>query len=351
MNNYDLNKRYSRQIPILGTLGQKSIQTSTVVIIGVGGLGCPAALYLNQSGVGQITLVDPDNVELSNLHRQVIFTEKDIGKNKAEAAKNELTLRNSGNTINAIPKKLTADNANDILKNADIVLDCSDNFTTRYLINEYSRKLEKPLISASIYHDEGMISTFNYRGGACLECLFPSPPPLAMIPNCSELGVLGTDVGIIGLLQAKEVINVILQKPKLNSRVMTISLDNLSFKIKNIHPICKCIPGSLEDSSTNTQLKNINYFQLCDVIENDKNAQLIDIRSPSAHLNNNIGGINIPYNELEKNIKNLNKSEPIILYCKTGQTSAHAAQYLLSKGFLNVLNLTGGIDNLSPCAL
>ena len=259
MNNSDVN-RYQRQIPVIGENGQSKINNAKVLIIGIGGLGCPAALYLAQAGIETITIIDPDKIERTNLHRQILFAESDIGKDKAIVAKRELQKKNSSININSIVNKVDNYNALNLIKtkNADVILDCTDNYNSRYLINTISRKLSIPLVMASIYQDEAMVCTLNTENSPCLECIFPQKPPLNFIPNCSESGVLGIDVGIVGLLQAKEAINIILNKSQLRSKIMNVNLDTFSIKIRDIkkNPICNknlCGVVSLDI------IKNINY--------------------------------------------------------------------------------------------
>lgn len=347
MNNSDIN-RYQRQIPILGENGQSNISNAKVLIIGIGGLGCPAALYLAQAGIGTITIIDPDKIERTNLHRQILFSENDIGQDKAIVAKRELQKKNSSININGIVNKVDSYNAFNLIKTADIILDCTDNYDSRYLINTISRKLSIPLVMASIYQDEAMVCNLNMENCPCLECIFPQRPPLNFIPNCSESGVLGVDVGIVGLLQAKEAINIILNKAQLNSKIMNVNLDTFSIKIRGVkkNPICTKISCGVKSLDINTIIKNINYIFLLDLLSERDDIELIDVRPEQYHNEHNIGGINIPLGNLINQSNSLQKSRTTVVYCQSGQTSLAAAQFLIENGFTNVLNLEGGINKL-----
>ncbi len=205
-------KRYSRHITLseVGLMGQLKISESKVLVIGAGGLGSPLLLYLTAAGVGTIGIVDFDTVSESNLQRQVLFREQDIDKKKAEVAKTLLEARNSEITIHSYPVPLDVSNAIETIQKYDIVVDCTDNFRTRYLINDACVKLNKPFVFAAIYKFEGQLSVFNYHGGPTYRCLFPNPPKAGEVPNCEEAGVLGVLPGVLGMHQANEVLKIIL---------------------------------------------------------------------------------------------------------------------------------------------
>jgi len=209
-------KRYSRHIilPEVGGKGQKKILNAKVIIIGAGGLGCPVGYYLTAAGVGTIALVDNDNVELSNLQRQIAHSVKTIGMNKAESAKQTFEALNPDVNVIAIKERLTSQNTMELIKDYDIVVDGSDNFPTRYLINDACVMLKKPLVSGAILRFEGQVTTILPGDGPCYRCLFEEPPPPGLVPSCQEAGVLGVLPGVIGALQATEVLKLILGKGK-----------------------------------------------------------------------------------------------------------------------------------------
>lgn len=220
-------KRYSRHITLseVGLIGQLKIAESKILVIGAGGLGAPLLLYLNAAGVGTIGIVDFDTVSLSNLQRQVLFREQDLDLNKADIAKELLSTRNSELNITSYPVALTTSNALEIIKPYDIVVDCTDNFRTRYLINDACIKLNKPFVFAAIYKFEGQLSVFNYAGGPTYRCLFPTPPKAGEVPNCEEAGVMGVLPGILGTYQANEVLKMILNLGEvLSGKLVSINL-------------------------------------------------------------------------------------------------------------------------------
>jgi len=238
-------KRYSRHIALseVGLLGQLKISESKVLVIGAGGLGAPLLLYLTAAGIGTIGIVDFDTVSLSNLQRQVLFREQDLNLNKADIAKARLRARNSEINITSYPVALSTSNALEILKTYDIVVDCTDNFRTRYLINDACVKLNKPFVFAAIYKFEGQLSVFNYAGGPTYRCLFPSPPKAGEVPNCEEAGVLGVLPGILGAYQANEVLKIILNIGEvLSGKLVSINLltnQQKSFQFKKNKTLIK----------------------------------------------------------------------------------------------------------------
>lgn len=226
-------KRYSRQIILeeVGYAGQEKLKAAKVLIIGAGGLGCPVVQYLTAAGVGTLGIIDDDKVDESNLHRQILYSVKDLGKNKAEvSAKKALELNPFAKAL-AFPEKLTTDNAIEIIKDFDIVVDGSDNFSTRYLVNDACIALNKPFVSSSVFQLEAQLSVFNYNGGPTYRCIFPEPPENIM--NCSEAGVLGYLTGLAGTLQAGEVIKMILEKGEVLSGKLLV-FDALKMEFKTI---------------------------------------------------------------------------------------------------------------------
>ncbi len=219
--------RYSRHIilPEVGPVGQVKLLEAKVLVIGAGGLGLPVLQYLAAAGVGRLGIVDHDNVSISNLQRQVLFREQDLDQNKAEVAQKLLALRNSQIQIEAHPVFFDTANAHALVTSYDLVVDCTDNFRTRYLINGVCIQADKPFVFAAIYKFEGQLTVFNYRGGPSYRCLFPHPPQAGEVPNCEEAGVLGVLPGILGLYQANEVLKIILELDEvLTGKMMAINL-------------------------------------------------------------------------------------------------------------------------------
>ncbi len=366
INSFELTvkeiRRYSRHliIPQVGIQGQKKLRDSKVIIIGVGGLGTPLSLYLAAAGVGRIGLVDMDIVDETNLQRQVIYNEKDLGKKKAIVTKEKLQLLNPNITIDIYPIKLTSENALGILKDYDIVADGTDNFPTRYLVNDACLLLNKINVYASIYRFEGQVSVFNYNGGPCYRCLYPEPPPAGLIPSCAEGGVLGVLPGIIGSIQASEVLKIILNIGEpLSGRLLICNALKQKFKELQIRknencPIC----------SSNRQINSLmDYEELCGFSQvkidssleitpeelkeklEKSEIKLIDVREvveykichlPNAKL--------IPLAELKYRINELDTADEIVVYCHKGFRSAQAVQFLKEMGFKKVKSLEGGID-------
>lgn len=217
------------QLPEIGELGQLKIKQARVLVIGAGGLGCPILQYLVAVGVGNIGIVDFDKVELHNLHRQILYTENNVGQLKSTSAKTILENLNPHITIQTFEEKLSETNANEIIKNFDFIVDGTDNFTTRYIINDACVKINKPLIYGSIFKFEGQVAVFNYKNSKNLRDIFPEPPNPEDVPNCSLNGVLGTLPGIIGTMMAQETLKLILELPTLNNELLLFDTLNLNF--------------------------------------------------------------------------------------------------------------------------
>ena len=239
--------RYNRHIILseIGQAGQDKISSAKVLIIGAGGLGCPIALYLTAAGVGTLGIIDFDTVEISNLQRQVLYGTSTLGKNKAIAAKERLEDLNDDISIVAYPEKLTHKNAIDLFNQYDIIVDGTDNFETRYLVNDACIIANKPFVFGAIYKFEGQISVFNYKNGPSYRCVFPNPPEKGSVPNCSEIGVLGVLPGIIGTMQANEVLKMILELGNtLSGKLLcynALTLQNSILKIKKSEAIIQSI--------------------------------------------------------------------------------------------------------------
>ncbi len=368
-------RRYSRHLllPEVGIAGQKKLRRSKVLLVGAGGLGAPAALYLAAAGVGEIGLVDFDAVDLSNLQRQVLYTTPDVGRPKLEAAKARLEALNPGVSVRVHPERLTSDNAIEVLRPYDIVLDGTDNFPTRYLLNDAAVLLGKPDVYGSIYRFEGQVSVFDARHGPCYRCLYPEPPPADLVPSCAEAGVLGVLPGLVGVLQATEAVKLLLgQGTSLVGRLLLFDALELSFRELKLRKNPHCVLCSAEA----TQKGLIDYPAFCGVppagaesgdasvpsvepealakeLRSDDPPLLIDVREPEewaiAHLPE---AVLIPRRELPERVDEVTRARALVLYCTSGSRSAHAARLLLDLGFTQVRNLKGGIhawaDRVDP---
>ncbi|ATN74304.1 molybdopterin-synthase adenylyltransferase MoeB [Coxiella burnetii] len=346
-------QRYARHLPLIGREGQAHLFAARILCVGAGGLGASVLQYLAAAGIGTIGIVDGDQVELSNLQRQVIFSPEDIGKNKALVASRYLSRFNPSLKTIVREEFLNEDNATKILKDFELVIDCSDNYRTRYLLNDICIQLKKPLISASIYQFQGQCSVFNYKEGPCYRCLYEEPPPEELIPNCALGGVLGVLPGILGCIQATEALKIILDKGEvLSGRLLTI--DALSMRTREFrvpkNPQCPCCyeGKSALDLFLNTdnskKIREIEAQKLAQWLENQNdNLLLIDVREPYEREICHIGGQHIPLRELDSRQANLPRNKFIICYCKSGQRSRRAVQLLMDNGFTNVSSLQGGI--------
>ena len=353
--------RYSRHLimPEVGLEGQGKLKSASVLIIGAGGLGTPSSTYLAAAGVGRIGIVDFDVIEKSNLHRQVLYSEKDIGKSKAEIARQRLLEINPNVSVEVHKVRLDSSNALDILGSYDIIMDGTDNFPTRYLVNDACVLLGKPNVYASIFRFEGQASVFYAREGPCYRCLYPEPPPPGLVPSCAEGGVLGVLPGIMGSIQAVEAIDLILGKgrPLIGRLVLFDALD-MTFKELKLrkNPNCLvCGPNA-------TVKKLIDYEAFCGVeeglgaelevspkalkelIDDGREMVVLDVREPFeyeiAHLND---AKLIPLAQLAGRVNELDTARPIVVYCHTGQRSAQAVRFLNGLGFKKAKNLKGGI--------
>lgn len=359
-------RRYNRHMimPEVGEEGQKKLKAAKVLVIGAGGLGSPVGLYLAAAGVGTLGLVDFDDVDHSNLQRQVAFGVDDVGKPKVEATRDRLLQINPYITINTYNTPLTSENALDILKDYDIVVDGTDNFPTRYLTNDACVLLGKPNVYGSIFRFDGQISVFWAEKGPCYRCLYPEPPPPGLVPSCAEGGVLGVLPGIVGCLQANETLKLIIGKgdPMIGRLAL---FDALEMKMRELKlrknpdcPICGEHP---------TIHELIDYHEFCGVPHPDEVVEepmaedeitvqqlkasidegaaptLIDVREPSEYQIANLGATLIPLGEIPQRYQEIPKDGEVVVHCKSGVRSRQAVDFLKSKGFDNVKNLKGGI--------
>ena len=363
-------ERYSRQLvlPELGPSGQGRLKGSSVAIVGAGGLGIPAALYLAAAGVGRIGVVDGDVVEKSNLHRQVIYSEADVGEAKVEVARRKLEEVNPH--VSIVPHRLRLDstNAMKLLGGYDVVLDCTDNFPARYLINDACVMLHKPDVYASIFRFDGQASVFYADRGPCYRCLFPEPPPPDTVQDCAVAGVLGVLPGIMGSIQAVQAINLILGLGHpLTGRLLLFNATDMSFNelrvgknrqcpVCGIHPTVTKLIDYEEFCGTNRsapRVAEVDATTLKRLLDSRADIKLLDVREPFEYELCHIPGSRlIPLGELGKRLGELDPADEIVVYCQVGARSARAVEFLSSKGFRKARNLMGGIrawaDTVDP---
>tara|TARA_R110000868_G_scaffold380784_1_gene646835 strand:+ start:6586 stop:7692 length:1107 start_codon:yes stop_codon:yes gene_type:complete len=346
-------KRYARHLSLaeVGVNGQTALSQARVLCVGAGGLGSAVLPYLAASGIGYIGIVDGDKVELSNLQRQILFTETDIGQPKAQVAAKRLIAMNADLNVQVHDEFLTEDNAFDILADYDIVVDGSDNFFTRYLINDVCWFLKKPNIAASILQFEGQCSIYTAPNGPCFRCLYPEPPSADAAPNCAEAGVLGVLPGWFGIVQATEVVKIILGLGEslvgrlLIYDALQMRTRELSIAVDPECPLCgkqqafETLPRTLR--SCDMSVETISANELNDVLAD---VTLVDVREPHeyeiCHL---LNATLIPLGEIAERYAEIDSSKPIVVYCKSGFRSEQAAVILQQVGVTNVRNLTGGI--------
>ena len=363
--------RYARHfaLPDFGMEGQKRLKNSSVLVVGAGGLGSPMLLYLAAAGVGRIGIIDPDVVDMSNLHRQILYNVADIGKSKAEMAREKLLAMNPHITIDAFQMSLTRDNALDLVAQYDIVADGTDNFQTRYLVNDACVLTGKVNVYASIFRFEGQVSVFNVtkngERGVNYRDIFPSPPPPGLVPDCAEGGVLGVLPGIIGSMQASEVIKVltgigeplagrlfIFDAASFTTRVLKIN-KNPKFEpiteLIDYDEFCGYKPNIViaRDEANEGVLKEISATELKKMMTENVDFQLIDVREAYEYKAVNLGGILIPLSILSEKTDMISKEKQVIVHCKSGGRSAKAIAQLEALGFTNIWNLTGGIEAFS----
>jgi adenylyltransferase/sulfurtransferase len=356
--------RYSRQLvlPEIGEKGQAKLQSSSVLIVGAGGLGSPAAYYLAAAGIGRIGIFDSDSVDLTNLHRQILHTTAEIGKSKVDSACKKLSALNPLVHLRKHRTRLDTSNALKIMNEYDLVIDGSDNLPTRYLINDACVLLKNPYIYGSIYRFEGQVSIFSTRNGPCYRCLFPEPPPPEMVPSCESSGVLGALTGIIGSFQAMEAIKFLLGigNPLIGRLLLFdgLTMQNQRMKISR-NPECKiCGDKPLinklidyEDFCSSRKTINDPSFEISpeelkSKLDSGEKIRIIDIRTSSEHRINCIEKSELISDYLiPARAKNWDKNNQIVIYCKTGSRSAAIVKILLNDGFENVKNLIGGIDS------
>lgn len=350
--------RYSRHIilPGFGKQGQEKLKQAKVLVVGAGGLGCPALQYLAASGIGTIGIIDDDRVAESNLQRQILFSTADIGKFKAEVAAEKLRQQNPYIHVLTYNEALTNQNALEIINDYDVLLDGSDNFMTRYLVNDACVILNKPFVFGSIFKFEGQVTVFNYKQGATYRCLYPEPPLPDEVPNCAEIGVIGVLPGMVGTIQAAEVIKILAETGKVASGKLLI-FDALNFDYKTIN-----IPRSEDAGNINAlgdyasfcgaeyhdTIKEIDVFGLKQKIDNKEDFLILDVRNPNEYTLGNIGGYNAPLKDIDRYIDQIPRDKEIVVHCHHGSRSKKAIQYLNEQyQYSNLVNLKGGIHQWS----
>ncbi|MDQ3142034.1 MAG: ThiF family adenylyltransferase [Bacteroidota bacterium] len=363
--NKDELVRYSRHIliPEFNVAGQEKLKQASVLVVGTGGLGAPVLQYLSAAGIGTIGILDFDVVEESNLHRQVLFTSHDIGKLKVDVARNRLQSQNPYVNYITHPVVLNSENALGILKDYDIIVDGTDNFPSRYLVNDACVLLNKVNVYASIFQFEGQVSVFNEvqkdgTRGPNFRDLFPVPPPPGLVPSCAEGGVLGVLPGIMGSLQANEVIKVITGIGEtLSGRIFIFDAAAFLTRILNVkkdpknpingeHPSITGLIDYFQFCGVPNQheIKSITVNQLVQWTESLQDFQLIDVREVNEYQLSNIKGLLLPKSEIEKHIDKIDRNKKVVIHCRSGKRSAEVIDLLQSTyGFDNLYNLQGGI--------
>ena len=369
-------QRYSRHLllPEVGEEGQRRLKAARVLCVGAGGLGSPLALYLAAAGVGTLGLVDCDVVDVSNLQRQIIHSTRDIGRKKLDSAEEKLKALNPALNVVKHETMLSSANALDILRDYDVIADGTDNFPTRYLVNDACVLLGKPNAYGSIFRFEGQASVFAAKDGPCYRCLYPEPPPPGLVPSCAEGGVLGVLPGLLGVIQATETIKLILGKGEpLVGRLLLVDALNMRFRELKLRKNPECPVCGLNPTVT----KLIDYEQFCGIAPTTKEEQavkngipqlgvkelkrrmdagedlfILDVREPFEYQIANIGGKLIPQNDVPQRLAEIDRDREIIVQCKSGGRSQRIAEFLKQSGYPKVVNLAGGIlawaDEIDP---
>lgn len=375
-------QRYGRHLtlPDVGREGQEKLKASSVLIVGAGGLGSPLAMYLAAAGVGRLGLVDFDEVEASNLQRQVLYGQRDVGRPKLDAATERLREINPHVEIERYETRLTSDNAFEIIEDGhDLVADGTDNFPTRYLVNDACVMAGVPNVYASIFRFEGQVSVFATEGGPCYRCAYPEPPPPGQVPSCAEGGVLGVLPGLVGSMQASEAIKVLLGIGEpLVERLLLMDARGANFRTLTLDknpdcPVCSDDPDQTElidyeafcglpsSDPTNERAMSDASDDVPEISVSDYAARrdtddapfLLDVREPYEYEITNLGGMLIPLGELEERLDELDahKGEEVVVHCRTGGRSAEATKLLRERGF-EAKNLAGGVhawsDEVDP---
>jgi adenylyltransferase/sulfurtransferase len=339
--------RYSRHLllPEIGVAGQEKLRDARVLVVGAGGLGCPVLQYLAAAGIGTLGVIDGDTVAVSNLHRQILFTPADVGQPKATVAVARLLAQNPLINGQAHPVFLTRDNVLDRLAGYDLIVDGSDNFATRYLVNDACVLLGKPLVFGSIYRFEGQVSVFNVGDGPTYRCLYPDPSDL---PACAEAGVLGVLSGIVGCLMANEVIKLLTGAGELLTGrlllfdALTMQFQTIGFATDPANKQITDLPAGLPVCDP---VPAISYPDYLAWTARDETVLLIDVRQPDEADRRSLGGQLIPLTELLTHPEQVPTDRPIVVHCQSGRRSSQVVAFLRKRGYTQVWDLTGGINN------
>ena len=355
--------RYSRHLimPEVGMKGQKKLKAAKVLMIGAGGLGSPLGMYLAAAGVGTLGIVDFDIVDETNLQRQLLHNTNDVGRSKLKSAEEKINNINPNVEVITYETRLTSENAFQIIPDYDLVVDGTDNFPTRYLVNDACVLLGKPYIYGSIFRFEGQATVFGIANGPCYRCLYSAPPPPGLVPSCAEGGVLGLLPGIIGSIQALETIKLIIgEGDLLVGRLLLFDALKLKFRELKLHknpdcPICSENPTIHElidyeefcgiNAGKNFSRQDIiSVNELKEKLDAHEDIFILDVREPHEYEISNLNGYLIPLNDLPERINELDSSREMVVHCKMGKRSAQAVEFLKSSGFKKVKNLVGGIN-------
>jgi adenylyltransferase/sulfurtransferase len=368
--------RYARHLilPEVGMEGQQKLKAARVLCVGTGGLGSPLAFYLTAAGVGTLGLVDFDVVDASNLQRQIIHSTKDIGRKKLDSAAEKLTALNPSVKIVKHETMLTSANALEILKDYDIVADGTDNFPTRYLVNDACVLLGKPNVYGSIFRFEGQASVFATEQGPCYRCLYPEPPPPGLVPSCAEGGVLGILPGLVGVIQATEVIKLFLGKGEsLIGRLLLVDALAMRFRelklrknpecpvcgtnptvtqLIDYQHFCGIVPETPEEKNVKNGIPQLAVKELKRRIDAGEDVYILDVREPYEYRIAQIGGKLIPQTDVPNRLAEIDRNREVIVQCRSGVRSQRIAEYLKQQGYPRVVNLAGGIlawaDEIDP---
>ena len=355
--NKDEILRYSRHLimPEVGMEGQQKLKAARVLCVGTGGLGSPLALYLAAAGVGTLGLVDFDVVDYTNLQRQIIHSTADVGRKKLDSAADKLSALNPFVNLRTFDTRLSSENALELFRDFDIIADGTDNFPTRYLVNDACVLTGKPNVYGSIFRFEGQASVFATEDGPCYRCLYPEPPPPGLVPSCAEGGVLGILPGLVGVMQATEVIKLILGVGEpLIGRLLLIDALGMKFRELKLrkNPDCPVCGIRGEEKPVSNGVPEIQVEELKRRLDAKEDLFVLDVREPHEYQICNIGGHLIPLNDLPKRVSELDSSREIVVHCKMGGRSAKAVAFLQQAGFTKIHNLAGGItawsDRVDP---
>ena len=361
----DQLERYKRHLSLteVGTEGQRTLLDARVLVVGAGGLGSPALFYLAAAGVGTLGIVDADVVDASNLQRQILYGTHDVGRLKLEAARERIAQLNPDVRVVTHAERLVAKNARSIIEGYSVVLDGTDTFPSRYLINDVCVWLGKPLVHGSVMRFEGQVSVFDAARGPCYRCLFPEPPPAELAPNCAEAGVLGVLPGVVGMLQATEVLKVVLGRGEtLVGRLLAydaLGMQFREFRLGKDPDCCVCGPRPsitapidyeafcAVHSQAPSSVPEVSPIELRKRLDEGETLLLLDVREPFEHELAHIAGARlVPLGQLEAALGELAewRERPVVVHCKSGGRSRRACELLRARGFASVENLRGGIE-------